>query len=166
MGRALVQLDGGQMKGKNSPWGVIDWARELAPGVWTVTTPGHGGIWLSPERVAGMPEAVRAVATFVERSVGRVSGSASGRWYEEDCDAALVALAFPELFPREFIPVAVKIASGYHVTIAAWFDSLPANHALRCSPGAPAVVNPPASSQFQLTGSDRPADVPGQGELL
>jgi hypothetical protein len=34
-----------------------------------------------------MPEPYRAVPTF-----------AGGNWYEEDCDWALVALSFPELF--------------------------------------------------------------------
>lgn len=158
-------------KGSASPWGVIDWAREIAPGIVSVSTASHGGFYVSRERLATMPEALARVPTYVERSAGvkivTVAGDGfGGRWYEEDCDAALVALAWPEAFPREYLKVARIIGARAHVSIAAWIDSLPANHPVNCYPGAPAVEDVPPSSEFQLTGSDRAADAPGQGGLL
>lgn len=67
---------------RRSPWGKIDHAVERAPGIVEVSTPGHGGIKLSPERNRAMPESVRR----------------SGGWYEEDVDWSLVVMVFPEAF--------------------------------------------------------------------
>lgn len=66
----------------HSPWGTIDHADQIVPGVWSVGTPSHGGFLLSPERQAAMPTAVRR------------DGSA----YEEDVDWCLVALVFGNEF--------------------------------------------------------------------
>lgn len=66
---------------------MIQTLTEIAPGIISVSTAGHGGIWLSPERRADMPAQYRSVPTF-----------AGGDWYEEDCDWSLVALSFPEHF--------------------------------------------------------------------
>lgn len=66
----------------HSPWGGIEHKTELAPGIWWVSTPSHGGAKLSEERNAAMPDCLR-----------RESG-----WYEEDCQWALAALVFPEAF--------------------------------------------------------------------
>ncbi len=73
--------------GRSCPWGVIQSADEIAPGIVHVTTAGHGGYWLSPERRADMPAEYRSIPTF-----------AGGNWFEEDCDWSLVALSFPEHF--------------------------------------------------------------------
>lgn len=64
------------------PWGQIDHADQLVPGVWSVGTPGHGGFLLSPERQAAMPEAARR----------------AGAAYEEDAEWSLVALTFADEF--------------------------------------------------------------------
>ena len=90
------------LKNTASPWGKIQTAEVIAPGIVSVTTAGHGGILLSPERFAKMPEKYRD--TF-----------AGGRWYEEDCDWAKVAVTFPEHFPATSVEHAKK-------TIA-WLDS-------------------------------------------
>lgn len=58
--------------GGHSPWGTIDFVHPYAEGMVWVSTPGHGGLWLSNERLAAMPAEQR---------------SADG-WYEEDCEAA------------------------------------------------------------------------------
>lgn len=150
------------MVGNNSPWGRIDWAKELAPGLWTVTTPSHGGYWISSARGRTMPEALAGVRTFVERSGAAQAGGGTGRWYEEDCDAALVVLAWPEFFPREYVAGPARIIGArISPVIAVWIDGLPANHIIRGG----AVPQSPAGP-FDLTGSDRPADAPGQGSLL
>lgn len=41
---------------RNTPWGRSDSQKELADGIWMVTTPSHGGVKLSPERQAQMPD--------------------------------------------------------------------------------------------------------------
>jgi hypothetical protein len=69
-----------------TPWGTADWTTHIARGIVSYSTPGHGGIHLSPTRQAEMPDSL-----MVE----------SG-WYEEDCDWALVAIAFPSYFAKEY----------------------------------------------------------------
>jgi len=49
------------------------------------STAGHGGFHVSPTLNSKMPEALRI----------------EDGWYEEDCDWALVAVAFPDLFAKE-----------------------------------------------------------------
>lgn len=66
----------------SSPWGGVDSAKEYGPGVWSVSTPSHGGFRLSSERNA-------AVADYWRSADG---------WYEEDCDWAIVCATWPELF--------------------------------------------------------------------
>jgi len=67
-----------------SPWGPVQTSKELAPGIWQVTTAGHGGIKLSRERNAGVPKYMRA----------------EGGWYEEDCQWSIVAVVHPIGFQR------------------------------------------------------------------
>ena len=64
--------------GHISPWGQIDGIEELADGIVQVFTPGHGGIWLSPERLAAMPAEQRS----------------TDGWYEEDCEAVFPLARF------------------------------------------------------------------------
>lgn len=77
---------------KSSPWGAVQGATELGAGVWSVHTAGHGGIKLSPARNAKVHEALRA----------------AGGWYEEDCDWAVVAYTFPDLFKPEHVVMALE----------------------------------------------------------
>lgn len=67
----------------STPWGPSQTAKKWAPGIMEYSTAGHGGFHLSPTRNAEMPEALRI----------------DDGWYEEDCDWALVAVAFPTVFP-------------------------------------------------------------------
>jgi len=71
----------------HSAWGHVVHATELAPGVWQVDTEGHGGIILSPERIAALPEWAKRQTPW-----SRVAGQ-----YEEDCDWVIPTLAFPEV---------------------------------------------------------------------
>lgn len=71
-----------------TPWGPSQTSEEIAPGIVRHNTASHGGYYLSPERVAEMPMALRSFKPF-----------AGSNWYEEDCDWAVVALAFPQFFP-------------------------------------------------------------------
>ena len=65
---------------KRSPWGEVQYGTELANGIWTVGTAGHGGYKLSSERNALVNEAWRA----------------SDGWYEEDVDFVIPCLTFPD----------------------------------------------------------------------
>jgi hypothetical protein len=75
------------IEGSPTPWGPVQQFEELAPGIVQVSTAGHGGIWVSAERLEKMP-------------VKRTAFSQGG-WFEEDVDWALVAIAFPEAFERK-----------------------------------------------------------------
>ena len=68
--------------GDSSPWGRIDHARTLAPGIVSVGTASHGGIHLRADLNAAIPESLRS----------------SDAWYEEDCEWAHVALIYPHAF--------------------------------------------------------------------
>ena len=74
-------------EGMETPWGVAQTVTVIADGIESVSTSSHGGIRLSAERQAQMPE----------RFVG-LNKYGRGCWYEEDCEWALVAVAFPEHF--------------------------------------------------------------------
>ena len=76
-----------------TPWGMADTVRHLDHGIIAVTTPSHGGYYVPPETRKKMP--APALTTW-----------AGPGWYEEDCDWALVALSFPDLFP----PAAIEHA--------------------------------------------------------
>lgn len=63
-------------------WGDINEAVEIAPGIVQVFCSGHGGLKISPERNALIPEPIRR----------------RGGIYEEDCDFFIVQRSFPEAF--------------------------------------------------------------------
>lgn len=68
-------------EGDSSPWGLIDSVTPLGPDAVAVSTPSHGGIWVSPAGLARIPAPLRATA---------YSG---GGWFEEDCDWCIPYLA-------------------------------------------------------------------------
>jgi hypothetical protein len=74
------------------PWHRINSTHEIAPGIWSVSTESHGGILISAERRAAMPAHLRDIPTF-----------AGGNAYEEDCDAGIILVAFPEYFPADYV---------------------------------------------------------------
>jgi len=63
---------------KHSPWGAVQYQSSVIPGVVSVGTASHGGLKLSKERQAAMPDYMRC----------------EGGWYEEDCDWAKVYAVF------------------------------------------------------------------------
>lgn len=77
-------------KGDSTPWGAVQMLETYGDGesVVFVSTASHGGFWLSPERLADMPAGLKDHQTFC----------GSPCWFEEDCDALIVTLAFPDLF--------------------------------------------------------------------
>lgn len=77
-------------KSVSTPWGQSDFVDVIAPGITFYGTSSHGGFLLSPERLAEMPACLRK----------RSTGYCPANWFEEDCEAALVILAFPQFFPE------------------------------------------------------------------
>lgn len=72
-----------------SPWGTPDHADLVLPGVWLVTTPGHGGLMLETAAARRLlSPAARAEADT--RSRGFLS-------FEEDCALPLALVDCPEL---------------------------------------------------------------------
>ena len=69
--------------GERTPWGAADNSKELGDGVYEVSTPGHGGIYMGAEARAAIPADVRR--TFIN----------GGAWAEEDCEM-VIALALLE----------------------------------------------------------------------
>jgi hypothetical protein len=88
---------------------------EVAPGIVSVSTPSHGGIHLSSERIAEMPKPLQDFVPF------RRPQSGLGQWFEEDCDWSVVALAFPQFFKPSDIESAHKTLKRYKPEIYAAF---------------------------------------------
>lgn len=76
--------------GAATPWGPAQHVEDVGRGVVFASTAGHGGYFVPAGLLARIPKAEREYAR---------SWSGSERWYEEDCCALSVVLAFPELFP-------------------------------------------------------------------
>ena len=87
-----------------SPWGQVQRACELAPGIHQVSTAGHGGVWLSSSRVVALKRAFTGFAPF------------AWPWLEEDCDMCLVPLMWPELCSASAVRQAVSMVR----TMAEW----------------------------------------------
>jgi len=67
----------------HTPWGVSDSQETLAPGITSYSTPSHGGIRLSVERQAQLPE---GIDNFLHDL----------KWWEEDCDWAVPYILFAD----------------------------------------------------------------------
>lgn len=87
-------------EGSRTPWGAAQSTYYPAPGIVQVSTAGHGGVKLSPERNREVHPALR-----------RRSG-----WYEEDCEASIVGMYFPEAFPSSSLS-----ASDHEGSVKDWF---------------------------------------------
>lgn len=81
----------------HTPWGAIQSRDTLLPGVVFVSTAGHGGVHLSPERAAALRRAFPGFQPF-----------AGWPWFEEDEDVTAVFLAFSTEFPDDRVWRAVR----------------------------------------------------------
>jgi hypothetical protein len=86
----------------HSPWDAVQYKHEIGPGLWAVSTPGHGGVFMSPERLRHF----RSLFPTFE-------GYAGLPWLEEDMDCNLAPLAFPEDYTPESIFYAVESVLTY-----------------------------------------------------
>jgi hypothetical protein len=90
-----------------TPWGAADHMDTIAEGIVFYSTPSHGGFWLSAERLRQVNKVFRE-ATFVK----------GGQWYEEDCDAAMVVVSFPQYFEVSMVQRAAESLKRWHPTVA------------------------------------------------
>lgn len=96
-------------------WGKADdKPNRIAEGIYHVTTPSHGGYWLSAKRYWDMPEQLRA-CSFT-----------NDNWFEEDCSWCAVVLVYPEYFDAEHRNVA---ANTYNAEYAKKYGQLTSNAA-------------------------------------
>lgn len=97
----------------DTPWGRADHVEQLAEGIWHVATPSHGGLFVDEPYRSQMPLSWRE-ATF--------NGQGKRGWFEEDCDWALVALAFSNVFTAEQQGAARKTVEAWHPALyAEWY---------------------------------------------
>ena len=101
-------------KSMSTPWGSINEYTHIAEGIISVSTPGHGGLWLSDERIAQLPE-------HYEPFTG------TKRWAEEDEDAGLVLqyLGLLSLIPEPLTLEVTQadIEAGRESRKTAWYDT-------------------------------------------
>lgn len=83
----------------STPWGLSDGCTTLAPGIEMHSTPGHGVIRLAT---------VERRRAFYERFPSFRTFSGAAQWFEEDCDAAAVVLAFADEFENDEVYNAVR----------------------------------------------------------
>lgn len=99
-----------------TPWGHSDTATQYAPGIVFYETPNHGGFHLSHQRRAEMPKLLRQFRGY----------SGDPQWYEEDCDWAVVALAFPSMFDGKELWHATNtvngFSDGYGISVKDWLS--------------------------------------------
>ena len=85
----------------STPWGRADHARAVGTingqTIYTVSTPSHGGYYVPSALLNRIPPDHQARAQ---------QWSGSPQWYEEDCEWASVAVAFPEYFTPEQLTAA------------------------------------------------------------
>jgi hypothetical protein len=103
-----------------TPWGKPDEVVQYAPGITWYSTPSHGGFHLDRERSAKVPAYMRR----------------AGGWYEEDCDWAIVATVFPEVFIPHDKDEAPKRLESARTTLRNWHpDSYERFYGVTLQPG-------------------------------
>jgi len=102
----------------STPWGISDHSQKITRGIVRYSTPGHGGFHVSPTMNERIPDCLR-------QSTAKGDG-----WYEEDCEWAKIAIAFPQFFNRPGDQEQAK------QTLAAYFpDAFEAYYKRELQPG-------------------------------
>lgn len=121
---------------ETTPWGTVQTVETVARGLRWVFTAGHGGVVVSPTRMAAMPAALRAVGDVGRRHSGR----AGYGYYEEDCDWAAAALAFLDDFAAADRRGRAELETDARTLLADWHpDSYEAHFGVELGPGASRV---------------------------
>lgn len=140
---AAVSVDGDPPS--VSPWGPVEWVDHHGNGVFEVSTPSHGGVFLPPDVNGGIPDGLR---------------NETG-WYEEDDEAPRVIALLPHVFGEtraDDAAAQVAARDDYKASVSAaintYLDEHPA--AVRVASAAP----PTADGWRRVTGPDLdPMDV-------
>lgn len=91
----------------STPWGISDASEKVAFGIMYYVTPGHGGYHLSQGRLKQMPrELLVSDNPYFQRLI-------ENGWFEEDCEWARVALAFPQFFSADVVEHAHELGRLY-----------------------------------------------------
>lgn len=91
-------------QGCPTPWGPAQVVTPSAPGIWCLSTAGHGGFYVAPDRQADIPAIWRAYAE-------RWAHGCGPGWFEEDVAAGAVVLSFPEI-GRHYPPDVKHVMAG------------------------------------------------------
>ncbi len=91
----------------STPWGAAQQSVSLCRGIVQYSTAGHGGVHLSPTRNMVVPEYMR---------------NADG-WYEEDCEWAIPATIFPEVWVKHY-PNSPDILKTIKDTLRNWYPDM------------------------------------------
>lgn len=89
-------------RGSSTPWGVSQSTEHVADGIVFHSTASHGGYELSADREDQLQMLFVGFKSFV-----------GPRWYEEDNDAAVVPIAFPNYFDEETAEMCVAAVTNY-----------------------------------------------------
>lgn len=85
---------------QDSPWGPVQFIKEIVPGIEFLGTAIHGGFRLSAARLAEMPECLKISSSFY---------APGGTHFEEDIEYSRVILSFPGLFSETEVKTARRI---------------------------------------------------------
>lgn len=88
----------------DTPWGRAQHYENLGGGVMSVSTAGHGGIFVPVEYLHNIP---------ADQRVWAAKWSGSEQWYEEDCCWAAVAVALPDRFTPENVATARRTLASF-----------------------------------------------------
>jgi len=88
-------------------WGTLNNRDRVADGIDWIDGSSHGGFVLSAARMAIMPEDLRR-DSFTQDN-----------YFEEDCAAASVVVAFPEFFAPDAVQRATEFRAAYRARTAA-----------------------------------------------
>jgi hypothetical protein len=91
--------------GMPTPWGEAEHITEVCPGMWFLSTCGHGGYYLRKTLNSLIPKEHRR-ASF--------KGLGIEGWWEGDCDWAFVCLRFPQHFPAHALEAARAMIQSIH----------------------------------------------------
>lgn len=82
---------------------------EYTPGIWSVSTAGHGGLKLDRKHQAGMNKNLKQ----------------EHPWYEEDCEWSKVVVNYPQYFDTDFVAGAIATVKNWYPDEYTAFSGIP-----------------------------------------
>lgn len=98
-------------KRMDTPWGPAQSVEEIGGGILQVSTASHGGLYVPLELYRRMPGGLQ------QNPYG------GGTWFEEDCEWALVALAFPQWFDTRAMWHAVRTVQSFSIPASQYYTA-------------------------------------------